>query len=304
MSNVWLKQSKRRARRHAFTMIELVVVVLIVSVLASILIPFIRKTRETDNRVRCSENLRAIGGALQAYAKANDGALPRVVHDVANEPGGYYAYTAPFAANPFAGDGRVSANDVTASLWLLVSGGYVSPAVFVCPSTDDYPDDLTGPDGRTVVGAHERSNFRRARNLSYSFASPFSASTAYKFDVNTPPGDFVILADKNPGRSKGSDVTAVPYNAAPLELARANSHNHGRAGQQALYAGMYVEFQRSPYCAFGGDNIYTARAATPLPETAATDMTPNGVLGRQYGPALKSDSYLVPTAEEDRERGK
>jgi type II secretory pathway pseudopilin PulG len=283
-------------------MIELVVVILIVSVLASLLIPFIRKNREVDRRVRCSENLRAIGVALQAYAKANDGGLPRVVHDVANNPGGYFAYTGPFAHSPFAGDGRVSANDVTASLWLLVSGGYVSPAVFVCPSTDDYADDLTGPDGKTVVAAHERSNFRRARNLSYSFASPFSASPGYKFDVNTPPSEFVLVADKNPGRSKGSDVTAVAYNAPPLDLARANSHNHGRAGQQALYAGMYVEFQRSPFCAFGGDNIYTARAATPQPDTAGSDMTPNGVLGRQYGPALRMDSYLVPTEEEDRER--
>src|SRR5215204_7630071 len=76
-------------RARAFTIIELIVVILIVSVLASILIPYIRKNRETDKRVRCSENLRAIGVALQAYAKANDGGLPRVVHDVANNPGGY-----------------------------------------------------------------------------------------------------------------------------------------------------------------------------------------------------------------------
>jgi type II secretory pathway pseudopilin PulG len=282
-------------------MIELIVVVLIVAVLLSIFIPFLRKSRETESRVRCAENLRAIATGLSDYAKANDGSYPRVVHDTANHPGAYFAYTGPFASNPFAGDGRVSANDVTASLWLLVRGGYLQASVFVCPSSGDVADDLTGPDGRTVVSAHERGNFRRARNLSYSFASPFSASPGYRFNANLLPSDFVIVADKNPGRSGGSDVTAPPNTAPPLEMARANSHNHARAGQNVLYADMHVEFRRDPYCALGGDNIYTARAATLLPDASTPDMTLNGVLGREFGPAWKADSYLVPTAEEDRE---
>jgi prepilin-type N-terminal cleavage/methylation domain-containing protein len=291
----------RSGRRSAFTMIELVVVVLIVGVLLSIFIPFLRKSRETENRVRCAENLRAIATGLSDYARANEAAYPRVVHDTTNHPGAYFAYTGPFARNPFAGDGRVSANDVTASLWLLVRGGYLQPGVFVCPSSGDVADDLTGPDGKTVVPASERSNFRRARNLSYSLASPFIASPGYRFNANLLMSDFVILADKNPGRSGGSDVTAPANNAPPLEMARANSHNHRRAGQNVLYADMHVEFRKDPYCAQGGDNIYTARAATPLPDASTPDMTPSGVLGREFGPAWKADSYLVPTAEEDRD---
>jgi len=57
------------------------------------------------------------------------------------------------------------------------------------------------------------------------------------------------------------------YNAPLLEQAKANSHNHGRAGQSVLYADMHVEFRQSPYCGFGyystgsaGDNIYTVLA--------------------------------------------
>jgi len=249
--------------------------------------------------------LRAIGNALQAYATANDGRFPRVVHDVANDAAGYYAYTGRFAPSPFTGDGRVSANDVTASLWLLVRGGYASPAVFICPSTGDYADPMTDPSGKSV-GSAERSNFKQAVNLSYSYASPFSAAPGYKL-TEYLSSDFVLMADKNPGKSGGSDVTGPAFNAPLLELAKANSRNHGRAGQSMLYADMHVEFRQSPYSGFGyyatgaaGDNIYTVLSATPLPDQPTPDVKVKGLVGPEYGPAWKADSYLVPTEDQDR----
>jgi type II secretory pathway pseudopilin PulG len=304
-----MKQAGRPHRnlRPGFTMVELLVIVLIFLLLMSIFIPFVRKTRERDHRVRCQSNLREIGAAFQKYAKANAGAFPRVVHDAVNNPGGYFAYSGPYAPNPFAGDGRVAANDVTASLWLLVRGGYASPAVFVCPSSSDYADPLTDAMGKPTA-ATERSNFKRARNLSYSYASPFSAAAGYKFNEYLP-SDFVLVADKNPGKSWGSDVTGPAFNAPLLELAKANSFNHQRAGQSALYADMHVEFKQSPYCGFGyyatgsaGDNIYTVLSARPLADQPTPDVTIRGLLGAEYGPAWRADTYLVPTAEEDRAR--
>jgi hypothetical protein len=288
-------------------MMELTVLILILLLLLSIFIPFIHKTRETDHRVRCQSNLRAIGTALSRYAKENSGSFPRVVHDTANTSGAYFAYTGPYAPNPFAGDGRVSANDVTASLWLLVRGGYAPPATFICPSSSDYADPLTDPAGKGTEST-ARSNFKRARNLSYSYASPFSAAASYKFNEYLP-SDFALVADRNPGKSGGSDVTGPAYNAPPLEQAKANSHNHGRAGQCVLYADMHVEFRQSPYCGFGyystgsaGDNIYTVLAPTPLPDQPMPDVTTKGVVGSEYGPAWKADSYLVPTEDQDRDR--
>jgi type II secretory pathway pseudopilin PulG len=289
-----------RKRRGGFTFAELLVLILIVLLLLSIFIPFIRKSRETDHRVRCQSNLRAIGSALTNYAKANAGNFPRVVYDAANNPNGYFAYTGTFAPNPFAGDGRVSANDVTASLWLLVRGGYATPSLFICPSSNDYPDPMTDANGKETE-AMNRSNFRRARNLSYSYASPFSSAPGYRSNENMP-SDFVLLADKNPGKTGGSDVTGPGYKDPLLTLAKANSHNHQRAGQAVLYAGSYVEFQKSPYCGFWGDNIYTVLSQTALPEQPTPDMTTHGLVGPEYGPAWKADSYLVPTADQDRKR--
>jgi type II secretory pathway pseudopilin PulG len=292
-------------RRGGFTLMEMLVLILILILLLSIFIPFVHKTRERDHRIVCQNNLRAIGTALSKYAEENQGSFPRVVHDTANAPAAYFAYTGPYATNPFAGDGRVSANDVTASLWLLVRGGYAPPSLFVCPSTGDWVDPVTGPDGKSTDAAH-RSNFKRARNLSYSYASPFSGNPGYKFNEYLP-SDFALVADKNPGKSGGSNVAGPAFNDAPLQQATANSHNHGRAGQSVLYADKHVEFRQSPYCGFGyystgsaGDNIYTVLAATPLPDQPTPDMTVRGLVGGEYGPAWRGDSYLVPTADQDR----
>jgi type II secretory pathway pseudopilin PulG len=292
-------------RWRGFTAVELLVLVLIVLLLLSIFIPFIRKTRESEHRVRCQSNLRALGKAFQDYAKANASAFPRVVYDAVNEPSGYFAFTGPYAPNPFGGDGRVSANDVTASLWLLVRGGYASPALFTCPSSSDFADPMTDASGKDVA-PNGRSNFKRARNLSYSYASPFSAAPGYKL-TEYLPSDFVLMADKNPGKSWGSDVTGPAFDAPLLELAKANSRNHGRAGQSMLYADMHVEFRQSPYSGFGyyatgaaGDNIYTVLSATVLPEQPTPDVKVKGLLGPEYGPAWKADSYLVPTDDQDR----
>src|SRR5258706_9312896 len=209
-----------RCLRRGFTMMELMVLILILLLLLSIFIPFIHKTRETDHRVRCQSNLRAIGTALSRYAKENSGSFPRVVHDTANSSGDYFAYTGPYAPSPFAGEGRVSANDVTASLWLLVRGGYAPPATFICPSSSDYADPLTDSAGKGTE-LTTRSNFKRARNLSYSYASPFSAAASYKFNEYLP-SNFALVADRNPGKSGGGDVRVRACTAHILERPRAN----------------------------------------------------------------------------------
>jgi hypothetical protein len=115
------------------------VLILIFLLLLSIFIPFIRKTRETDHRVRCQSNLRAIGAGLQNYSKANQGDFPRVVYDAANYPMGYFAYTGPFAPSAFAGMAgsrqRCDGVSLAPDSWRLRSAGE-----FRLPSTSDYPD--------------------------------------------------------------------------------------------------------------------------------------------------------------------
>jgi prepilin-type processing-associated H-X9-DG protein len=293
----------RRAAARGFSLVELLVLLAILVILVSIFVPFLLRARETDRRVRCTDNLRVIQQALKAYATGNGNNLPRVTYEPSRGPTGYVAYTGADSPDPFARGSQVRPNDVTASLWLLVRAGLVSPAKFVCPSSGATPDPLLH--GGKDVPAAARSNFSGGENLSYSYTSPFSAAPSYRLNTDLLKFDFAVLADKSPGTAGGDDVTAPPYDAAPFDLARANSNNHGEAGQNVLYADGHVQFQPTPYCGVGDgavrDNIYTALSTTPLPEgtePALPAAAARGAVARDIGPAWSGDSFLVPTDDD------
>jgi prepilin-type N-terminal cleavage/methylation domain-containing protein/prepilin-type processing-associated H-X9-DG protein len=281
---------------RAFSLIELLVVLGILAILLSIFVPYVAKVRETDHRARCAENLRTVMSALQTYASANHGTFPRVTYDPAHNPNGYAAYSGAVAPNPFARDTQVHPNDVTASLWLLVRSGLLKPGIFICPATDDTRDPADASEWK------RRSNFGSAGHLSYSYASPFSSAAGYTLN-DYLPADFALMADLNPGRSaSGSDVTRPSWDSPPLDMAPANSMNHGRAGQNVLYTDGHVQFQTTPYCGVGRgalrDNIYTALRSVPVQKGQNPPVQGNGVIGREFSPAWERDSYLVPTAQD------
>ena len=64
------------SRRCGFTLIELLVVISIVALLIGMLLPALKKAKETARRAHCLSNLRQILNGLHVYANEAEGYFP------------------------------------------------------------------------------------------------------------------------------------------------------------------------------------------------------------------------------------
>lgn len=157
----------RRAGRPGpgFTLIELLVVVSIIAILAALLLPALRKGRESARRTLCASNQRQQGVAMAMYASDYDDAVT-------------FSYPANFEAPPpwvagvqtrFAGYVvRGWMNDVPTrgpatnhGMWVEMD--YTTGATLICPSHTFYhaPEPWTAPANAT---RHWNIHYTRLRN--------------------------------------------------------------------------------------------------------------------------------------------
>lgn len=64
------------SQTSAFTLVELLTVIVIIAILAGLLMPVLAKITESANSTKCMANLRQIGTAMNGYANDHDDRLP------------------------------------------------------------------------------------------------------------------------------------------------------------------------------------------------------------------------------------
>lgn len=74
----------RNMVRCDFTLIELLIVIAIIAILASMLLPALNRTRDKAKATGCSNNLKQIGSAVAFYAGDNNGFVPQYQLNSAN----------------------------------------------------------------------------------------------------------------------------------------------------------------------------------------------------------------------------
>ena len=63
-------------RKHGFTLVELLFVVMILAVLASIVVPRVTQSADNAKKAKCQSNIANLIRAIEMYAAQNDGIYP------------------------------------------------------------------------------------------------------------------------------------------------------------------------------------------------------------------------------------
>jgi prepilin-type N-terminal cleavage/methylation domain-containing protein len=263
----------QRRPQNAFTLVELLVVIGIITLLIAILLPAGLSARERARRISCSSNLRQIGQAMKLYAIDNKGQYPRTMM----EEGASVIWAFHFEPDidPFDKTINVNrlTNDITAAYFLLLRYRYLVPLMFICPSSDQVPEESEGITrrgnfARSPVDITNDLRIQHGKTLSYSFASPYTTPGDVNPGSGMPGwrlspksrGDLPVGADRNDGED---DWAAKKMNAPRDLIRKMNSRNHKSEGQNVLHNDGSVRWAETPFVGINSNHIYHQENGQP-----------------------------------------
>lgn len=123
-------RSYHTTRSAAFTLVELLVVIVIISLLAMLVVPSIQQAMALGEHTKCRSNLHAMVNAHALYSSENRGSKPPLVWDRKGKV--KYDWASP----------NVKMEDQAIGQGILVSKEYIPFSVILCPSSSMSADGM------------------------------------------------------------------------------------------------------------------------------------------------------------------
>lgn len=232
---------KDAARQPAFTLVELVVVVLTLSLLAGLFLPALAGSGDNGRRTACANNLRQLGTATAMYANDNLDYLAFPNWDGGSSslgPGWLYAVTNATIPDPGPG-GPYATNPVAAyatGLWYRYT---TNPKVYLCPADIESPTyQKPYPQG----GRHNRMSSYVMNGAVCGYSATYRSC---KITDAWNPASYLLwepdensLGPGNPGAFEFIDGANFPRTADGESVGRLHSAN----GAEILSVGGAVQF--------------------------------------------------------------
>ena len=182
---------------RGFTLVELLVVIVVISILMALLLPALAGARHSANRLACHNNLHQIGIAIRVYADCNNGRIP----------------FGPKAPPVMTATDFYPATGVPTSLISLMNGQPVGLGLLLKTQLEGQPRSLFCPDSDQPLSADAelaKVGLRQAQ-CGYYYRH---ASVARQFD---PPGVDVLSPDHLELDNLGKNRNGMPIRALVID---------------------------------------------------------------------------------------
>ncbi|HBC86084.1 MAG TPA: hypothetical protein DCZ94_03930 [Lentisphaeria bacterium] len=221
--------------KKSFTLIELLVVIAIIAILAALLLPALKRAKDTAQSVICKSNMRQLGIGVINFTGDYEGYLPCWVMN--SKAPGFEGELFPDDANMVANNPRWFMNNTSNCLW-----EYYKPyALLLCPShpkLDTVTKNAISNLASTTGGTDYATTYTISARLSrwQAFPAFHTKSTLYKVGP-----DKLMLMDRSSNNStSGGAFTTFFY--APATSATFEQMGIPHRGTNAVLFDGHVEF--------------------------------------------------------------